>query len=472
MSPHAHAIPVRPTTREHRGILRRAAGWLACWGLVVGVTSTSTHAQTTNLPSDARSPAATVTRRTIPSERIFLPSEDLGGTWKKTVDQVASEAPIARLQPPAQNSSALSGDGFIETSWVPLPAADATSTAKRRAFVHFMPSDGGAWLDTDTEVEQEGRAAVPYRLASVLDSKPILSNPPSSLHQLAFWSTADEGSAENQVRLAQAQWMPTPGESGVSMPPVYPAGSWRSWFPSHPALGRGFTKVGSDYSNFYSCESLVGLTAAFGAGALMANTGFDTTMQTAWQNSITPTGFGQFIGGTKFLGEGRYELPVWGAAAVTGLLLSGNPTGDVIGEWGSRSLRMFVVGAPPLYVMQQVTGSSRPGESSAGSHWHFLNDNNGVSGHAFIGAVPFLAAAEMVENPWAKGGLYACSTLCAFSRVDVNAHYPSEVFLGWYLAVASSIAINRTEIRFAGIDMKVVPLPVSNGSGVALEGRW
>ena len=388
MSPHAHAIPVRPTTREHRGIFRRAAGWLACWGLVVCVTSTSTYAQTTNLPSDARSPAATTTRRTIPSERIFLPSEDLGGTWKKTVDQVASEAPIARLQPPAQNSSALSGDGFIETSWVPLPAADATSTAKRRAFVHFMPSDGGAWLETDTEVEQEGRATVPYRLASVLDSKPILSSPPSSLHQLAFWSTADEGSAKNQVRLAQAQWMPTPGETGGTMPPIYPAGSWRSWFPSHPALGRGFTKVG------------------------------------------------------------------------------------VIGEWGSRSLRMFVVGAPPLYVMQQVTGSSRPGESSAGSHWHFLNDNNGVSGHAFIGAVPFLAAAEMVENPWAKGGLYACSTLCAFSRVDVNAHYPSEVFLGWYLAVASSIAVNRTEIRFAGIDMKVVPLPVSNGSGVALEGRW
>jgi hypothetical protein len=54
---------------------------------------------------------------------------------------------------------------------------------------------------------------------------------------------------------------------------------------------------------------------------------------------------------------------------------------------------MVVVGAPPLYVMQQVTGSSRPGEGSAGSHWHFLNDNNGVSGHAFIGAVPFLAAS-------------------------------------------------------------------------------
>ena len=393
MSPHARAIPVRSTTRKHRGTFKRAAGWLACWGLVACVTSTSTHAQT------------------------------------------------------------LAG-----------------------------PSDGGAWINTDTEVEQQGGAAVPYQLASVLDSKPILSSRPSGLQQLAFWNTADEGSAENQVRLAQAEWMPTPesldslmplpDEPGFNMPPVFPTGSWKSWFPSHPALGRGFTKVGSDYRNFYSCESLVGLTAAFGAGALMANTGFDTTMQTAWQNSITPTGFGQFIGGTKFLGEGRYELPVWGAAAVTGLLLSGNPTGDVIGEWGSRSLRMFVVGAPPLYVMQQVTGSSRPGESSAGSHWHFLNDNNGVSGHAFIGAVPFLAAAEMVENPWAKGGLYACSTICAFSRVDVNAHYPSEVFLGWYLAVASSIAVNRTEIRFAGIDMKVVPLPVSNGSGVALEGRW
>ena len=44
-----------------------------------------------------------------------------------------------------------------------------------------------------------------------------------------------------------------------------------------------------------------------------------------------------------------------------------------------------------------ATGASRPADGQ-GSHWHMFNDNNGVSGHAFIGAIPFLAAAEMVER--------------------------------------------------------------------------
>ena len=113
--------------------------------------------------------------------------------------------------------------------------------------------------------------------------------------------------------------------------------------------------------------------------------------------------------------------------------------GDVVGEWGSRSLRMFVVGAPPLYVMQWVTGASRPADGG-GSQWHSFADNNGVSGHAFIGAIPFLAAADMVESPLLKGTLYVCSTFVGFSRMTDNAHYPSQVFLGWYLAWASSRA--------------------------------
>jgi hypothetical protein len=226
-----------------------------------------------------------------------------------------------------------------------------------------------------------------------------------------------------------------------------------------------------DYKNFYSCQSLVCLTAAFGAGALMANTGFDTTMQTAWQESVPPTDLGTFFSDCKPLGEGRYALPVFGVAAVTGIILEGHPTGDILGEWGSRSLRMFVVGAPPLYVLQLATGASRLVDGY-GSQWHMFNDNNGVSGHAFIGAIPFLAAAEMVENPWAKGGLYVCSTFTGLSRMNDNAHYPSQVFLGWYLAFASSMAVNRTEIHFDGMEVRVVPLPIADLGGMAVEAKW
>jgi hypothetical protein len=240
---------------------------------------------------------------------------------------------------------------------------------------------------------------------------------------------------------------------------------------AYPRLARTGYKVVEDYRNFYSCEGLVCLTAAFGAGALMANTGFDTTMQTAWMDGVKPTDVGNFFLNCKDIGEGRYALPVFGAAAVTGIILEGNPTGDIVGEWGSRSLRMFVVGAPPIYVLQLATGASRPVDGN-GSQWHMFNDNNGVSGHAFIGAIPFLAAAEMVENPWAKGGLYVCSTFTGLSRMTDNAHYPSQVFLGWYLAFASSVAVSRTEMHFDSMVVRVVPLPIANLGGLAVEGRW
>jgi hypothetical protein len=236
-------------------------------------------------------------------------------------------------------------------------------------------------------------------------------------------------------------------------------------------MSRAGHKIAEDYRNFYACDSLVCLSAAFGAGALMANTGFDDTMQAAWQRGVEPTGVGTFFSGCKDIGEGRYVLPIVGAAAATGIVFEGNPFGDVVGEWGSRSLRMFVVGAPPVYVLQMATGASRPSEDS-GSQWHFWNDNNGVSGHAFVGALPFLAAADMVESPLLKGTLYVCSTFVGFSRMTDDAHYPSQIFLGWYLAWASSRAVSTTETHFAGMEVRVVPLPIADMGGLAVEGRW
>jgi membrane-associated phospholipid phosphatase len=162
---------------------------------------------------------------------------------------------------------------------------------------------------------------------------------------------------------------------------------------------------------------------------------------------------------------------VFGAAALTGLVFEGRPSGDIVGEWGSRSLRMFIVGAPPVYVLQLATGASRPLENR-GSQWKSFNDDNGVSGHAFVGAIPFLAAADMVESPLLKGTLYVCSTFVGFSRMTTDSHYPSQVFLGWYLAWASSRAVSRTEMHFGGMEVSVVPLPIADMGGLAVEGRW
>ena len=394
---------------------------------------------------------------------VFVPAADGMTLWRRTLDLIGAEWPVVRVvepdllgQPPRS--------GIVESAWVEPSVTDAAGAgrawppSRQRLVVRFVPALNGAWIDAVVETQAlTGEAAGGAGIELV---GTWLSGRRSE-------SVAPQLAARLSPAAVPVQSLPAAGCTAFAPPADEPP-----WARSrYPRLSRAGHKVWNDYRNFYSCESLVCLTAAFGAGALMANTGFDTTMEGAWQRGVEPTGLGSFFSGCKDMGEGRYALPVFGVAAVTGLVLEGHPAGDVVGEWGSRSLRMFVVGAPPLYVLQLATGASRPSDGH-GSKWHFWNDNNGVSGHAFVGAIPFLAAAEMVESPLLKGTLYVCSTFVGFSRMTDNAHYPSQVFLGWYLAWASSIAVSRTELHFAGMELTVVPLPAADLGGIAVETRW
>ncbi len=378
--------------------------------------------------------------------------------WQRTTATVAAEWPIARLVEP---DFAIGSAGLIESAWVE-PQDQITPSwppTRQRAIVRLTPDADGAWLQAGVQTQTLAGAAAGgtgIELVGAWESSPAIADMSVELaSQVA--PTADPMFA--LPPLDREEFLPT---AAADLP----------WSKSRfPRASRAGHKVWRDYKNFYDCEGLVCVTAAFGAGALMANTGFDDTMQTAWQNGVEPTGVGTFFSGCKDIGEGRYVLPIFGVAAATGLVFEGNPFGDVVGEWGSRSLRMFVVGAPPLYVLQLATGASRPSDGY-GSHWHFFNDNNGVSGHAFVGAIPFLAAADMVESPLLKGTLYVCSTFVGFSRMTDNAHYPSQVFLGWYLAWASSRAVSMTETQLAGMEVRVVPLPMADLGGMAVEARW
>ena len=410
-----------------------------------------------------------------PAGGMFLPSDSGLSLWQQTLETVRAEWPIVRTVEPDFHSLP-PREGVIESAWVepqsdkPTPGSlPITSQAwpprRHRVVVRVVPAANGVWIDAIVETQTIAQS---YALAD-----------PGGIELTGGWPTDAPASDATNITTMLAAKMAPSVEPIYSLPPLEGEGMFGvgprepPWAHSqYPRLSRAGYKVLEDYRNFYSCESLVCLTAAFGAGALMANTGFDTTLQTAWQTSVTPTIVGN-VSLTKPIGEGRYALAVFGAAAATGLIFEGRPSGDIVGEWGSRSLRMFVVGAPPLYGLQWATGASRPNDnSSVGSGWKFGQDDNGVSGHAFVGAIPFLAAAEMVENPWAKGGLYVCSTFVGFSRINDNRHYPSQVFLGWYLAWASSMAINRTELHFSGMEVRVVPLPIADLGGMAVETKW
>lgn len=239
-------------------------------------------------------------------------------------------------------------------------------------------------------------------------------------------------------------------------------------------------EVVSDHGYFYSSRSLSILGLTFGSGAVMAHTAIDRNLHDFVQDNVRNANSDEWteaLGLNKEIGNGFYTLPLFGVAAIAGRYYDDvGPVRDV-GEWGERSLRTFVVGAPPLVAGQLLTGGSRPYELSQtahNSHWHPFQDNNGVSGHAFMGAIPFLSVAKMAENPWVKGGFYVASTLPGLSRINDGAHYSSQVLLGWTLAYLASEAVDETfdDGREKRSDWRLLPLPVSSGHGLAIERRW
>ena len=392
---------------------------------------------------------------------VFLPAGDGLTLWKRTLQTVAADWPVVRAVEPDFLGKPPS-PGLIESAWVePHDIAVAAWPPRRqRVVVRVVPAPSGAWIDAVVQTQSLSGEVVDGTGVELVGGWRSDPEPESHTVQLAAQLAPVRDAVFTLPALEHEAYLAPPA---AELP----------WSDSRfPRVARAGWRIREDYRAFYSCESLTCIAAAFGAGAIMANTGFDTTMQDAWIRGVKPTGVGTFFSGCKDIGEGRYTLPIFGVAAATGLVFEGSPVGDAVGGWGSRSLRMFVVGAPALYALQWATGASRPEETSAGSDWKPFTDYNGVSGHAFVGALPFLAAADMVESPLLKGTLYVCSTFVGFSRMTDNAHYPSQAFLGWYLAWASSRAVSTTELEIAGMEVRVVPLPMADLGGLAVEGRW
>ncbi len=234
-----------------------------------------------------------------------------------------------------------------------------------------------------------------------------------------------------------------------------------------------WSRVKLDHANYYSKESLTWLAGGFGVGAIIANTSLDGGIQNHFQISVHSASSDEWLHGLhaqKELGNGRYTLPAYAAAWVAGKLFERVPMAGIAGEWGERSLRATLVGTPPMLAMQYITGASRPGETSSNGMWKPFQDNNGVSGHSFMGAIPFLAAAKMTDKPLLKLAFYAGSTLAPLSRVNDNRHYPSQVFLGWWMAWIATNAVDATQ--HADQYWSVFPMTWPGATGVGVEYRY
>ena len=263
-----------------------------------------------------------------------------------------------------------------------------------------------------------------------------------------------------------------PGDLGPRFP--HPTGCRRNTAqlgPSYLCPGCWLDDFAADHEAFYSTDILgVPLFEGLALGAILANTDLDQGLRDWYQEDARSPGTDGLSKIMKPLGEPEVMVPVLLASVAWGEWNSTSPEGDHLAEWGNRSLRGMLVGAPAMLFLQAATGGSRPDEEMADSTWRPFEDAHGVSGHAFIGAVPFITAAKMTEDPWLKTEFYLASTFNAWSRINDDAHYPSQVFLGWWLAYLACTAVDRTECHRR--NWTVMPVAMSEGMGIEIAGTW
>lgn len=234
--------------------------------------------------------------------------------------------------------------------------------------------------------------------------------------------------------------------------------------------------VSGDYKSFYAGDRLIRMGIVFGAAGIAANTNIDMNIHNWYQDKVrnaqtdswssdstTPLSFN-----AKFFGEGQYMVPV----ALLAASVNSISQDTAIGNWGANASRAYIVGLPAMWFMQGALGATRPGDRAEGSSWSVpFSAANGISGHAFVGAVPFLTIAYMnPDNNYVKYPAYVASAAAAWSRINDDKHFLSQVTLGWYMAWEAVDAVFENNQKKK--DVTVVPMAGLDGPGLMAKGSW
>ena len=224
-------------------------------------------------------------------------------------------------------------------------------------------------------------------------------------------------------------------------------------------------KTWLDYQDFYSPRGLAIVGVQVGAAAVLANTSLDQNFQNWHDNSVRSADSDDLADKVRWLGEGKIMIPVFAGAAIFECFARDDqPVFQAVGNWGSRCSRSVLVGGPTVLGLGYLLGASRPIEGR-GSGWKPFEDNNSASGHAFMGATAFLNAAQMTECVPLKVAYYGLSTLPAWSRVNDQRHYLSQVLLGWGIAWLAADVADRTERS----QRNWIVLPYGGDGGLGLQ---
>jgi len=236
----------------------------------------------------------------------------------------------------------------------------------------------------------------------------------------------------------------------------------------HGAISRSIETVKTDFENFYlDRANLTKLGIGFAVGAVFANTEMDQHIRDKYQNDLRSedtdkaTKIFNMSDSTLFL----VTVPVYIGTYGAGRWLHNS----TVEEWAQKSFRATLVGEPAVLFLATATGGDRPTEGD--SHWKPFHNIHGVSGHAFIGGIPFITAAKMSENPYQKAVFYGLSTVTGLSRINDDRHYFSQVALGWFLAYLSCGAVEKGNDREEE-RLHVGIAPVPKGIAITFQKKY
>lgn len=220
-----------------------------------------------------------------------------------------------------------------------------------------------------------------------------------------------------------------------------------------------------DYGNYYSRRTALEFAAILAPAAVFANSDLDYRFGNWYQANVRSAETNRVAAFVMPLGNGYYTIPVYVSAKFIGEYFDDLPGMSLLGEWGDRTTRALLVGALLLLAAQYVLGAGRP-EAIDDSYWKPFRSSHGASGHAFMGAVPFITLADMTDDPLAKCFFFACSPWTGMARINDNLHYLSQVWLGWWLAYLACDNVNRTDKQKGAIMLSPIVSPEMSGVGV------
>ena len=234
-----------------------------------------------------------------------------------------------------------------------------------------------------------------------------------------------------------------------------------------PSFVERFGKdIVADFRQHYSWRPLGKVAIGMGVAGVIANTNADARIQEFFTEDLAGSAgddLAEFFTTVGDVAHPRYSFPIY-----LGAMWLGGYNGEsesTVATWGANSMRAVLVGAPEVAILSNVIGGYRPEEGEPG--WYPFEGDQGVSGHAFAGAVPIITAARLTTKPWLKYTLYATSTLPGLARVYDDKHYFSQSLLGWWIAYVSAETIEHTN-NGSDSGMQIVPVAYTDGGGLQL----